>query len=144
MNKSLQKRMFTKTCANILCIGKIQVKIMRYHCMHKISRWLSAKESACHCRRYKKIQVWALDQEDPSGGGNGNLLQYSCQRNPMNRRTWRVIVHRVSKSQTRLSDWVYEHHIYTVDNVFNVKAIACVKSPDFPLTGRNTDLWYCF
>ena len=27
--------------------------------------------------------------------GNGNLLQYSCLENPMDRGTWRAIVHRV-------------------------------------------------
>ena len=40
-----------------------------------------------------------------SGGGNGNPLQYSCLVNPMDRGAWRATVHRVSKSQTFLSDW---------------------------------------
>ena len=31
------------------------------------------------------------------GEGNGNPLQYSCLRNPMDRGTWRAMVHRVSK-----------------------------------------------
>ena len=34
------------------------------------------------------------------GGGNGNLLRYSCLENPMDRGAWRVTVHRVTKSQT--------------------------------------------
>ena len=38
-----------------------------------------------------------------SGGGNDNPLQYSCWENPMDRGTWRATVHRVAKSQTRLS-----------------------------------------
>ena len=38
------------------------------------------------------------------GGGNGNPLQYSCLGNPMKRGTWRATVHRVTKSQTQLSD----------------------------------------
>ena len=33
------------------------------------------------------------------GGGNGNLFQYSCLENPMDRGTWRAIVHGVAKSQ---------------------------------------------
>ena len=37
------------------------------------------------------------------GGGNGNPLQYSCQKNPMDRGAWQATVHRVRKSQTRLS-----------------------------------------
>ena len=36
--------------------------------------------------------------------GNGNPLQYSCHRNPMDRGAWQAIVQRVTKSQTRLSD----------------------------------------
>ena len=30
-------------------------------------------------------------------GGNGNPLQYSCLRNPMDRGDWQAIVHRVTK-----------------------------------------------
>ena len=36
------------------------------------------------------------------GGRNGNLLQYSCLLNPMDRGAWRAIVHRVAKSWTWL------------------------------------------
>ena len=36
------------------------------------------------------------------GRGHGNLLQYSCLENPVDRRPWRVTVHRIAKSQTRL------------------------------------------
>ena len=37
------------------------------------------------------------------GGGNGNLLQYSCLENPRQRNPV-ATVHRVTESQTRLSD----------------------------------------
>ena len=37
-----------------------------------------------------------------SGGGHGNPFQYSCLQNPMDRRAWWAMVHRVAKSQTRL------------------------------------------
>ena len=33
-------------------------------------------------------------------GENGNPLQYSCRRNPMDRGAWRAIVHGVVKSYT--------------------------------------------
>ena len=36
------------------------------------------------------------------GGGHGNLLQYSCLENPMDRGAWRATVLRVTKSWTRL------------------------------------------
>ena len=38
-----------------------------------------------------------------SGGGNGNPLQCSCLENSMDREAWPPTVHRVAKSQTRLS-----------------------------------------
>ena len=38
------------------------------------------------------------------GEGHGNPLQYSCLENPRDRGACRVIVHRVAKSQTQLSD----------------------------------------
>ena len=34
------------------------------------------------------------------GEGNGNPLQYSCLRNPMDRGAWQATVHRFTKSQT--------------------------------------------
>ena len=36
------------------------------------------------------------------GGGNSYPLQYSCLENPMDRKAWWDLVHRVSKSQTQL------------------------------------------
>ena len=36
------------------------------------------------------------------GGGHGNLPQYSCLENPMDRGAWRDAVHGIAKSQTRL------------------------------------------
>ena len=38
------------------------------------------------------------------GEGNGNLLQYSCLENPMDRGAWQATVHGITKSQTRQSD----------------------------------------
>ena len=37
------------------------------------------------------------------GEGNGNLLQYSCLENSMDRRAWQAVVHGVANSQTGLS-----------------------------------------
>ena len=36
------------------------------------------------------------------GGGRGNLLQYSCLENPMDRGAWPTAVHGIAKSQTQL------------------------------------------
>ena len=36
------------------------------------------------------------------GEGHGNLLQYSCLENPMDRGAWQATIHRVAQSQTQL------------------------------------------
>ena len=51
----------------------------------------------------RETQVQSLGWEDPPGEGNGNLLQYSCLENPVTGGAWWATVHRVTKSQTRLS-----------------------------------------
>ena len=38
------------------------------------------------------------------GGEHGNPLQHSCLENSMDRGAWRATVHKVTKSQTQLSD----------------------------------------
>ena len=46
------------------------------------------------------------------GEGNGNLLQYSCLENPIDRGAWRAIVHGVAKSQTGLERLSTRAHTY--------------------------------
>jgi len=36
------------------------------------------------------------------GNSRGNPFQYSCQENPIDRRAWQVVVHKVTKRRTRL------------------------------------------
>ena len=52
------------------------------------------------------------------GGGNGNLLQYSCLGNSMDRGAWWALVHRVAKSQTQ----THAQHIFTasVNEIINI------------------------
>ena len=38
--------------------------------------------------------------EKSLGGGHGNLLQYSCLENSVDRGAWQATDHRVTKSQT--------------------------------------------
>ena len=45
-----------------------------------------------------------------SGEGNGNPIQYSCMKNPMDGGVWQDTVHGVTKSQTRLSDFTFHTH----------------------------------
>ena len=37
------------------------------------------------------------------GEGDGNLLQYSCLENPMDREAWQATLHGVSKSRTEVT-----------------------------------------
>ena len=54
------------------------------------------KESACHAE-----DQGLIPELGSCGEGNGNPLQYSCLLgNPMDRGTWRAVVHGVAKSQT--------------------------------------------
>ena len=49
------------------------------------------------------------------GEGNGNLLQYYCLENPMDRGAWQAAIYGVAKSQTRLRDFTslyFFRHVY--------------------------------
>ena len=50
------------------------------------------------------MQIRSLGWEDPL---EGNPLQYSCLENPMDRGAWCSTIHRVTKSQTGLSDYTH-------------------------------------
>ena len=55
------------------------------------SPWLSGKESTCSVGdtgEVGSIPGWGRS----AGEGNGNPLQYSCLKNPMDREAWRVTV----------------------------------------------------
>ena len=49
------------------------------------------------------------------GEGNGNPLQYSCLKNPMDGGAWQAAVHGVAKSQTRLSDFTFTFHFHVLE-----------------------------
>ena len=55
------------------------------------------KESACNAGDLGSIPGSGRSP----GEGNGNPLQYSCLKNPMDRGAWRTIVHGVAMSTTR-------------------------------------------
>ena len=46
------------------------------------------------------------------GEGNGNPLQYSCLENPMDGGAWWATVHGVTKSWTRLNDFISLLHFF--------------------------------
>ena len=55
--------------------------------------------------------VRSLGWEDPPGEGNGNLFQYSCLENPMDRGAWWATVRGVTEGQTRLINF----HFFTLE-----------------------------
>ena len=57
---------------------------------------LDNKESTCNAGDWGLIPGWGR----ASGGGNSNLLQYSCLENSMYRRTWQAVAHGVTESDT--------------------------------------------
>ena len=50
----------------------------------------------------QETRVRSLGQDDSLGEGHGNLLQYSCLENPMDRGAWQATVLGVTKSRTGL------------------------------------------
>ena len=67
-------------------------------------------------QRLKRLPVSACSVGDlgsipgsgrSSGEGNGNPLQYSCLKNPMDKGAWWAAVHGVAKSRTSLSDFTF-------------------------------------
>ena len=50
-----------------------------------------------------------------SGEGDGTPLQYSCLENPMDGGAWWAAVHGISKSQTRLSNFIFTFHFHALE-----------------------------
>ena len=69
--------------------------------LHGLLRWLSGKEFICSAGDTGEVSSIPGLGRSP-GGGNGNLLQYSCLENPMDRGAWLTTVHRVAKKWTQL------------------------------------------
>ena len=65
-----------------------------------LPRWLSGNESTCQAGDTGSIPESGRSSEE----GNGNPLQYSCLRNPMDKGAWCTPVHGIAKSQTGLSN----------------------------------------
>ena len=71
-----------------------------------LSRWCVGRESTCQCRSCRGHEFDSWVGKIP-GEGNGNPLQYSCLRNPIDRGAWWAAVHGVTKVQTWLSNWAH-------------------------------------
>ena len=84
-----------------------------------LPRQHSGREFAYKCRRWKRCGSISELRRSP-GVRNGNLLQYSCLENSMDRGIWQATVHGVAKSRTRLSDWTFTHtrYIYIYNELY--------------------------
>ena len=56
----------------------------------------AGKESACNAEDPGDVGLIPGMGRSP-GGGNGKPLQYSCLKNPMDRRVWQVTIKKVSE-----------------------------------------------
>ena len=71
----------------------------------RLFRWLSGKESSCHCRRRDVGDLGLIPgSEIAPREGNGNPVQVSCLGSSVDRVAWRATVHGVTKSQSWLRD----------------------------------------
>ena len=57
----------------------------------------SGKQLTCQFRRWKRCRLDPPGLRRSPGGGNGNPLQHSCLKNPMDCGAWRARVHGVAK-----------------------------------------------
>ena len=65
-----------------------------------------SKEPACNAGDTGDSGLIPRSGRSPAGG-NGNPLQYSCLKIPLDRGAWWAMLHRVAKSQTWLSSSTY-------------------------------------
>ena len=75
------------------------------------SRGSDGKESACNAGD----PGLTLELGRSPEGRNGNLLQYSCLENPMDRGAWRATVHGVAKESDMTEQLSTPTHTYSPD-----------------------------
>ena len=74
------------------------------------------ERSLVGCRpTQSRTRLKRLSSQCLGGEGNGNPLQYSCLENPMNRGAWWAAIHGVTKSRTRLSNFIFTFHFHALE-----------------------------
>ena len=69
--------------------------------------WLSGKRIHLRRQELQETRVPSLGTEEPLEKEVTTHSTYPCLENPMDRGPWRATIHRVAKSQTRLSMYAY-------------------------------------
>ena len=106
------------------------------------------KASACNAGDLGLI----LGSGRSPGEGSGNLLQYSCLENPMDREAWQTTVPGIAKSRIRLNDFTFilllERKVMTnLDSVLKSRDITLstkvrlVKAMVFPVVMYGCESW---
>ena len=73
--------------------------LSKYNRASPMTQW---QKTACNAGNAEGASFIPGSRRSP-GGGNCHPLQYSCLKNPTDRGAWQATVHRVAKSQTRLT-----------------------------------------
>ena len=97
MKNYTQKETSCNNCIRVLQRNNQQEMIQRYIDI-RLRHSSVGKESACNA---EDSGSFAGSGRSP-GEGNGNLLQYSCLKNPMNRGAWQATVHGVTRVRHNL------------------------------------------
>ena len=74
-------------------------------------------------------QQYYVDNREGDGEGNGTRLQYSCLENPMDGGAWWAAVHGVTKSRTRLSNFISLFTFILWRRKGNPLQCSCLENP---------------
>ena len=99
------KNLVVQTLAGLALWGLFDV-----HLLIRLPQWLRGKASSGSAGDTRDSSSISGSERSP-GGGNGNLLQYSCWENHMDRGASWATVHRVSESDMteRLNTYTHTH-----------------------------------
>ena len=89
------------SCCRALVLG-IQASVVMAQGLG-LPGWLIGLRICLQCRRLGRREFDTWVKKRSPRGGTGNLLQFSCLRNPIGRAAWWAAVHGITKSQTGLS-----------------------------------------
>ena len=82
------------------------------------------KETVCNAGDPGSVPGW----ERSPGGGHGNLFQYSCLENPMDREAWQATVQGVAE-WTRLSNFTLTFHFPTLKEMATYSSVLAWRIP---------------